>query len=85
MCPGPQPQWGSRLVLDSALKWRSFCESFRDSVEDSTFGTLVRIDCEDDYNEENTVLVLRVQFLAIEIARNRHGLNEKIRTRRTSK
>ncbi|GFS56623.1 protein PBDC1 [Nephila pilipes] len=65
---------------ESKKKWRSFCEKFRDIVEDSTFGTLVRIDCEKEYSEENSVLVVRIQFLAIEIARNRQGLNEKIRS-----
>lgn len=32
-----------------------------------------------DYSPENTTLVPRVQFYAIEIARNRSGLNDGIR------
>ncbi|XP_055926455.1 protein PBDC1-like [Argiope bruennichi] len=64
---------------ESKEKWRKFCEDFRDTVEDATFGTLVRIDSSKDYSEENTILVLRVQFLAIEIARNRLGLNDGLK------
>jgi hypothetical protein len=31
-----------------------------------------------EYTDENTILVTRIQFLAIEIARNRQGLNDSI-------
>ncbi|GIY28705.1 protein PBDC1 [Caerostris extrusa] len=61
---------------ESKQKWRKFCEEFLSIVDDATFGTLVRIDSSKEYSEENTILVLRLQFLAIEIARNRHGLND---------
>ncbi|GBM36879.1 Protein PBDC1 [Araneus ventricosus] len=64
---------------ESKKKWRKFCEGFCETVEDATFGTLVRIDSSKDYSEENTILVLRVQFLAIEIARNRLGLNDGLK------
>ena len=55
--------------------WRSFCNQFDGKVEDFNFGTLLRLDVTKEYTEENTVLVPRVQFLAIEIARNRHHMN----------
>ncbi|XP_015920551.1 protein PBDC1 [Parasteatoda tepidariorum] len=61
---------------ENKQKWREFIERFSDKVEDAKFGTLVRLDSTGEYTEENTKLVLRVQFLAIEIARNRKGLNE---------
>ena len=32
----------------------------------------------DDYTEKNSCFALRVQFLAIEIARNKEGKNQKI-------
>ena len=48
---------------------------FEYHVEDYNFGTLLRLDCKDGYSEANTTLVPRVQFLAIEVARNRQGLN----------
>merc|ERR1712198_393732 len=59
--------------------WREFCESFKGTVEDYNFGTLLRLDPTADYNPENTILVPRIQFLAIEIARNREGHNNSLR------
>ena len=55
-----------------------FCEETKDYEEDYSFGTLIRLNCEGEYSEENTILVTRVQFHAIEIARNRHGLNSSV-------
>ncbi|XP_047346692.1 protein PBDC1 [Vespa velutina] len=62
-------------------KWRPFCEQFEDTVEDYSFGTLLRGDCEGDYSEENSILTTRIQFYAIELARNREGLNDGIRSK----
>jgi len=56
-------------------RWRNFCQLFEYHVEDYNFGTLLRLDCKKEYSEANTTLVPRVQFLAIEVARNRQGLN----------
>lgn len=42
-------------------------------------GTLLRVDAAGDYNQENTTLVPRIQFFAIEIARNREGHNTVIK------
>lgn len=39
----------------------------------------VRIDSSDEYSESNSILVTRIQFLCIEIARNREGHNDNIR------
>lgn len=64
---------------DSKKEWREFCIKFENIVEDFNFATLVRLDSEQDYAEENTTLVPRVQFYAIEIARNREGCNDSIR------
>ncbi|XP_053856683.1 protein PBDC1 [Vidua macroura] len=62
-------------------KWRPFCLSFKGAVEDFNFGTLLRLDARGAYTEENTILATRIQFLAIEIARNREGCNEEIHRR----
>lgn len=56
-------------------KWRTFCMDMKDNVEDFNYATMLRLNCKQDYNEANTILVPRVQFIAIEIARNRRGLN----------
>jgi len=55
--------------------WREYCNYFEGKVEDFNFGTLLRLDVTKEYTEENTIIVPRVQFLAIEIARNRHHMN----------
>lgn len=60
-------------------KWRPFCEQFKDLVEDYSFGTLIRADCTENYTEENSILTTRIQFYAIELARNREGFNDGVR------
>lgn len=60
-------------------KWRPFCERFKTLVEDYSFGTLLRGDAEEDYSEENTILITRIQFLCLEIARNKEGINDILR------
>lgn len=61
------------------IKWRIFCDKYKRIIEDYNFGTLIRIDVSGDYSEENTILVARIQFYAIEIARNRQGLNNSVK------
>ncbi|XP_062995338.1 protein PBDC1 [Elgaria multicarinata webbii] len=59
-------------------KWRPFCLQFDGVVEDFNYGTLLRLDCSRGYTEENTVFATRIQFFAIEIARNREGYNSVV-------
>ncbi|XP_072255943.1 protein PBDC1 [Pyxicephalus adspersus] len=59
-------------------KWRPFCMKFEHEVEDFNYGTLLRLDCSKEYTEENTIFSTRIQFYAIEIARNREGYNDVI-------
>ena len=56
-------------------RWRNFCYIFQNHLEDFNFGCLLRLNTYKDYSPDNTTLVPRVQFLAIEVARNRQGLN----------
>lgn len=63
-------------------KWRPFINRFEKTIEDFNFGTLLRIDCTKDYSEENSILVVRAQFLAIEVARNREGYNSPLRLKK---
>ncbi|KAK7078923.1 polysaccharide biosynthesis domain containing protein 1 [Halocaridina rubra] len=65
---------------EAKQKWRPFCMQFEKEIEDYSFATLVRIDGSNEYSEENSILVTRIQFFCIEIARNREGLNDLIRT-----
>uniref|UniRef100_A0A8C6YNF1 Polysaccharide biosynthesis domain containing 1 n=1 Tax=Nothoprocta perdicaria TaxID=30464 RepID=A0A8C6YNF1_NOTPE len=64
-------------------KWRPFCLQFEGLVEDFNFGTLLRLDCRHGYTEENSILVTRIQFFAIEIARNREGCNDVVYNQRS--
>ncbi|KAK7442052.1 hypothetical protein VKT23_016327 [Stygiomarasmius scandens] len=58
-------------------KWRQFIASYEKKVKDHNFGSLIRTDAREEYGERNTIFVTRIQFYAIEIARNRLGLNDK--------
>jgi len=62
---------------DAISKWREFCEEFKD-FEDYNYGTLLRLNSAKEYSEENCILVCRIQFLAVEIARNRKGSNDLV-------
>ncbi|KAM0793632.1 hypothetical protein ACM66B_001064 [Microbotryomycetes sp. NB124-2] len=59
-------------------RWRKFMMPFEHRIDDYNFGTLIRADCQGDYTEENSIFGYRTQFYAIEIARNRRGLNDPI-------
>ncbi|CCC69977.1 hypothetical protein NCAS_0D03960 [Naumovozyma castellii] len=59
-------------------KWRKFCALFEKKVEDYNFGTLLRTDSNAEYGQDTTCFVVRIQFYAFEIARNRHKLNDWI-------
>lgn len=59
-------------------QWRTFCNLFEKSVEDFNFGTLLRTKSTEEYGQEGTIFVVRIQFYAFEIARNKHGLNDWI-------
>lgn len=59
-------------------KWRSFIEKFN-KLDDFSYGTLMRADASQDFGPHNSILVVRIQFWAIEIARNREGYNDKLR------
>ncbi|XP_022098370.1 protein PBDC1-like isoform X2 [Acanthaster planci] len=69
----------------SKSKWRTFCNKFEGAVEDFNFGTLLRLDCREDYSEKNSIFVTRIQFFAVEITRNREGLNLGLWTKKQEK
>uniref|UniRef100_A0A1B6C9C8 Polysaccharide biosynthesis domain-containing protein n=1 Tax=Clastoptera arizonana TaxID=38151 RepID=A0A1B6C9C8_9HEMI len=80
--PTVEAMWAIRAYEHAEVyfnKWRDFCEKFKDIVEDYNFGTLLRINTTGDYSEENSILTTRVQFYAIELARNREGYNDTVR------
>ncbi|PRP75218.1 hypothetical protein PROFUN_08437 [Planoprotostelium fungivorum] len=58
--------------------WGPFMMRFKERVQDFNFLTMLRVDSSKDYSQENTIVVPRIQFLAIEVARNREGKNTKI-------
>ncbi|CAG2118638.1 unnamed protein product [Medioppia subpectinata] len=77
------PQLDIKSMTEQTLKsdeaktqWRQYCNEIQEFVEDFNFATLLRLDCRQDYSEANTIVVPRAQFVAIEVARNREGLND---------
>lgn len=73
------PELSVATVTEDQLKsaeakdfWRSFCEVYNETVEDYNYATLIRLNAAQEYNEANSMIVPRVQFLAIELARNRY-------------
>lgn len=56
--------------------WRAFMMSQDGRMDEFNMISLLRIDSGGNYDDANTLLVPRVQFLAIEIARNREGIND---------
>ncbi|KAG8853162.1 hypothetical protein FRB96_008414 [Tulasnella sp. 330] len=59
-------------------RWRNFMMRYEKTVKDFNFGTMVRPKADEEYGQENSMFVPRMQFYAIEIARNRLGLNDAI-------
>lgn len=59
-------------------RWRGFIKQF-DKLNDFDFGTLIRIDASKEFSPDNVLLVVRLEFWAIEIARNREGCNDGLR------
>ncbi|XP_077162142.1 protein PBDC1 isoform X2 [Paroedura picta] len=68
-------------VLDPEDLKSEPAKEFDGVVEDFNYGTLLRLDCSKGYTEENTLLATRIQFFAIEIARNREGCNSVVYNR----
>lgn len=60
-------------------RWRNFVNQYEKGdlkVDGFNFGTLLRKRADMEYTEKDSIFVVRMQFLAIEIARNRAGLND---------
>lgn len=59
-------------------RWRDFMMVYEKKVDDYSFGTMLRTSPKEEYTQEGTIFVPRMQFYAVEIARNRKGLNDWI-------
>ncbi|KAK3317810.1 putative polysaccharide biosynthesis protein, partial [Cercophora scortea] len=59
-------------------RWRNFMMAYEKRVDDYNFGTVVRSNPTFEYGEDTTIFVPRMQFYAVEIARNKLGLNDWI-------
>ncbi|RSL43224.1 Protein PBDC1 [Fusarium euwallaceae] len=59
-------------------RWRKFMMKYEKTVDDYNFGTMVRNSPKVEYEEDTAIFVPRMQFYALEIARNRAGLNDWI-------
>uniref|UniRef100_A0A671QH66 Protein PBDC1-like n=1 Tax=Sinocyclocheilus anshuiensis TaxID=1608454 RepID=A0A671QH66_9TELE len=49
---------------DAKEKWRPFCNQFEGVVEDFNYGTLLRLDCQKDYTEVNTIFGVGAEHLS---------------------
>ncbi|KAI9354782.1 hypothetical protein DFJ73DRAFT_826381 [Zopfochytrium polystomum] len=56
-------------------KWRTWITKYENKVADYNFGTLLRNRAAEDYGPENSFFVTRMQFYAVEIARNKENHN----------
>ncbi|KAH6623210.1 putative polysaccharide biosynthesis protein [Chaetomium tenue] len=59
-------------------RWRNFMMVYEKKIDDYNFGTMMRSNPKWEYGREETIFVPRMQFYAVEIARNRAGLNDWI-------
>lgn len=59
-------------------RWRKFMMAYEKKIDDYNFGTMMRGNPKWEYGQDETIFVPRMQFYAIEIARNRGGLNDWI-------
>ncbi|KAL6231096.1 hypothetical protein BDW75DRAFT_221053 [Aspergillus navahoensis] len=57
-------------------KWRNWISQYEKKIHDYNFGTMLRANPKTEYEKDNTIFAMRMQFYAIEIARNRAGLND---------
>ncbi|KAL4996923.1 putative polysaccharide biosynthesis protein [Aspergillus recurvatus] len=57
-------------------KWRNWINQYEKKIHDFNFGTMLRANPKTEYERDNTIFAMRMQFYAIEIARNRAGLND---------
>ncbi|KZT54990.1 DUF757-domain-containing protein [Calocera cornea HHB12733] len=63
---------------EAKKRWRTWMAKYEKKVKDYNFGTLLRNNVKEEYGENNAMLVLKIQWCAIEIARNRLGLNDYV-------
>ncbi|PMD24669.1 DUF757-domain-containing protein [Hyaloscypha hepaticicola] len=59
-------------------RWRKFMMAYEKKIDDYNFGTIIRSNPKWEYGQDETIFVPRMQFYAIEIARNKLGLNDWI-------
>ncbi|KAI1363320.1 putative polysaccharide biosynthesis protein [Xylaria arbuscula] len=59
-------------------RWRKFMMAYEKKIDDYNFGTMLRNNPKVEYEQDTTIFVPRMQFYAVEIARNRAGLNDWI-------
>ncbi|KAH8700245.1 DUF757 domain protein [Talaromyces proteolyticus] len=59
-------------------RWRNFMSEYEKTISDYNFGTMLRSNPKYEYDQKTTIFAMRMQFYAVEIARNRAGLNDWI-------
>lgn len=59
-------------------RWRTFMNQYEKKIDDFNYGTMLRSNPKFEYGEKEAIFAMRMQFYAVEIARNRAGLNDWI-------
>lgn len=59
-------------------RWRNFVNEYEKKIDDFNFGTMLRNSAKAEYDEKDTIFAVRMQFYAVEIVRNKEGLNDWI-------
>jgi hypothetical protein len=63
---------------DGKEKWRGFISEYEKKIDDYNFGTMLRSNPQTEYGQDTVIFAVRMQFYAIEIVRNKEGLNDWI-------
>jgi len=69
---------GQMKSKEGKERWRNFMNQYDGKIHDFNFGTMLRSNPKYEYDQNTTIFAMRMQFYAIEIARNRAGLNDWI-------
>ncbi|KAF2868018.1 putative polysaccharide biosynthesis protein [Massariosphaeria phaeospora] len=59
-------------------QWRNFVNQYENRVDDYNFGTMLRASPTTEYTQTGVIFAVRMQFYAVEVVRNREGLNDWI-------
>uniref|UniRef100_A0A8P0PCE9 Polysaccharide biosynthesis domain-containing protein n=1 Tax=Canis lupus familiaris TaxID=9615 RepID=A0A8P0PCE9_CANLF len=78
--PDIKMAWAMKAMQHAEVyykKWRPFCLKFDGVVKDFNCGTLLRLDCSQGYNEENTIFAPGYNFLLLKLLRTEKAITKQ--------